>query len=94
MLTPWLMSPWQATRIALEAQSLMTSGVLGLFSGTPTQTAAPGMNDRDAVGADREGSVTTRPTKKIAAHQAFRVDKKRLRPKNQRSNRKRTSKNR
>ena len=87
------MSPWEATRIALEAQRSMTFSVLRLLSGTRTQTAALHLDDRD-VAEDRDEFVTPKPPKTVAAHQTLRVDKKRLRPKNQRSKRKGTSKSR
>ena len=91
MLTTWFMSPWQATRIALEAQHLMTFSVLRLLSGTHTQTAAR-LNDRDS--ADGQGSVTIKPLKPLAAHQILRVDKKRVRPTKKRSKPKGTNKSR
>jgi hypothetical protein len=91
--TTWFMSPWQATRIALEAQSVMTFSVLRLLSGTHTQTAAPGLKDPDAVDTAEE-SVAIRPRKTVAAQRALGVDKKRLRPTNKRSKRKGKGKSR
>jgi hypothetical protein len=85
--TTWLMFPWQATRIALETQRVMTFSVLRLLSGPHTQTASPGLNDRDAVPIPAE-SVTITPHKTVAAQRSLGVNKKRLRPTNKRSKRK------
>lgn len=89
--TPWLMFPWQATRIALDAQNRMTFGVLRLLSGTRTQTASPGLNDRDSVHIPAElpaESVAITPHKTVAAQRSLGVNKKSLRPTNKRSKRK------
>ena len=91
--TTWFMYPWQATRIAIETQSVITCSVLRLLSGTHTQTAPPRPHDRDAVDTE-EGSVAIKPRKTVAAHGALGMDKKRLRPTNKRLKRKRKSKSR
>ena len=85
--TTWCMYPWQATRIAIEAQSVLMSSVLRSLSGTHMQMARFRPYDRDAVDAPEE-SVATKPRKTVAARRALKVDKKRLRPTNKRSNRK------
>ena len=91
--TTWFMYPWQATRIAIETQSVITCSVLRLLSGTHTQTAPPRPHDRDAVDTE-EGSVAIKPRKTVAAHGALGMHKKRLRPTNKRLKRKRKSKSR
>jgi hypothetical protein len=94
MLTPWFMSPWQATRMVIEAHRLMSVSVLRLLSGTNPRTAARRVNDdRDAPDTAEE-SEATRPHKTVAAHRAREVDKKRDRPRNKRSKRKGKGKSR
>jgi len=77
MLTPFIMSPWHATRIMLEAQRRMAYSFLRLVSGTYTET--PHLSERGTT-HKQEASVTTSRPKIVAAHRATGAETKRVRP--------------